>query len=391
MWSYKGPDIPAYFSDEVLLFSDNADPTKQLAFQLANIAAGVIRTVTWPDKNGTVAMLDDLDSKVNSIQEGTRIDVDDTDPNNPIVSIDAATDAKITGIEAGAEVNTVNDVFGRQGNVTAENDDYSSDQIQIPTLDSSFYDFDFTGYGTLRAGDYQFQTLGANISNSPFVLTAGVVYNVRVKVNNNSWHSIEADFSSQGDELNQNRKWYRSGQTFAAAQASGWNERILQPQYEKLTSLEDFTNNPRPGQTTEGLINNTNVFETYLTQEFTPRRSGNFSCSAFVIWSLNDAGQDILLNLEIFDGATLIGSLPREVRIEPKDTAGGGIVLNLLSGGAIVGNANSSTNQGDPRRLDFDLDLDAGTTYDLVLSWAGSANGDLATIYSAQTMIKENL
>ena len=263
--------------------------------------------------------------------------------------------------------------------------------MEIATLDSSFYDFNFTGYGTNRSGEYQFQTLGVNLANSPFTVNASAIYNVRIKINNNSWHTAELDFSTQGDFLNQNRKFYRSGQTFVAALGIGWNERILQPQYGKLTSLEDFTNNPRAGQTTEGLINNTNVFETYLTQRFIPRRSGNFTLDAFFIYSCNDGAQDVLINLQIFDGATLIGGLPEPLRIEQKDTAGVGTVLNLLSGGAIVGSANTGTNQRNGNTPKADMALIAGVSYDLVFSWAGSANGDLAAMYSAQTSIKENL
>ncbi len=296
-------------------------------------------------------------------------------------------DARITEIEN--QLSQVDTVFGRVGDVIAQNDDYQSNQVSISGLDSSFYDFNFTGYGTIRTGEYQFQVAGFAISNAPFVLNPSAIYQVRIKVNNNSWHSLEVDLSTQGDFLNQDRKFYRSGQTFTSALSIGWRERILQPQYENLTSLDVLTNNPRPAQTTEGLINNTNVLETYLNQEFTPRRNANFNCSAFIIWSLNDGAQDFILNFQIFQGAAVVGGIPEPLVVEPKDTGGGGITLNLLSGGNIVGNANSSTNQRPPMNPDFDVVLTAGVTYNLVMTWAGSANGDLATIYSAKQSIKE--
>jgi hypothetical protein len=45
--------------DAFLLFAD-ADATKNLAFQLSGISANTTRTITVPDKSGTLAMLDDV-------------------------------------------------------------------------------------------------------------------------------------------------------------------------------------------------------------------------------------------------------------------------------------------------------------------------------------------
>ncbi len=339
-------NVKVKFTSAEFRVVDTTDQTKQLGVIVAGIATGITRLWTVQDKDITVAGLADI---------------------------------------------PVDSVFGRQGAVVAQNDDYLSDQIQIRTLDSSYYDFNFTGYGSLRSGKYQFQTSGVNLANTPFDVNASAIYKVRIDANNDSWHSVELDFSTQGDFFNQNRKFYRSGQTFVAALGIGWNERILQPQYERLTSLEVLNNNPRLGQTTEGLINNSNVTETYLDQQFTPRRTGNFTCQSFMFWSLNDGGQDLIANLQIFQGATLVGSIPQPMRVEPKDTGAAGVTLNLLSGGLIVGNANTSTNQRHPENLEFDVDLVAGTVYNLLLTWQGSANGDLAAIYSGKTSIKENL
>lgn len=341
-------NVKVQFTTSEFRLVDPADTGKQMDFDVSAATSGTINTHSLQGKDGVLAHLADISAPVDS-------------------------------------------VFTRTGDVVAENDDYRSDQLLVSTLDSSYYDFDFASYGTLRTGEYQFQTTGVNLSNPPFTVNASAIYQVRIKVNNDSWHSVEIDFSTQGDFLNQNRKFYRSGQTFVAALGIGWNERILQPQYEKLTSLEDFTNNPRPGQTTEGLINNTTAFETYLDQQFIPRRTGNFTISSFFMFSLNDGAQDFLANLQIFQGATLIGGLPRTFRKEPKDTAGGGEVLNLLSGGVIVGSANTSTNQRDARTPQIDVALVAGLTYNLRLTWACSAANDLAAIYAGQTSIKENL
>lgn len=48
------------FKDDELTFSDSTDDTKQLGFQLDQISTGTRRIATFPNKNGTVAYLDDL-------------------------------------------------------------------------------------------------------------------------------------------------------------------------------------------------------------------------------------------------------------------------------------------------------------------------------------------
>jgi hypothetical protein len=46
--------------DSTTLIADNADPTKRARFEASNLGAGVTRVYTMPDKNGTLAMLDDI-------------------------------------------------------------------------------------------------------------------------------------------------------------------------------------------------------------------------------------------------------------------------------------------------------------------------------------------
>lgn len=63
-WDYRGPDVPAYFRDDELTFTDNADTTKTLGFELDQITSANRRVATWPDKDGTVAFLDDASGTV---------------------------------------------------------------------------------------------------------------------------------------------------------------------------------------------------------------------------------------------------------------------------------------------------------------------------------------
>lgn len=59
-WVYLGAVPEGYFTDNVLAFFDNADPSKQMHFELSSISSGFTRTVTIPNKSGTLAMLDDV-------------------------------------------------------------------------------------------------------------------------------------------------------------------------------------------------------------------------------------------------------------------------------------------------------------------------------------------
>jgi hypothetical protein len=55
-----GGALPTTISDADFALTDDADATKRLQFELADIDSGATRTVTVPDKSGTMAMLDDL-------------------------------------------------------------------------------------------------------------------------------------------------------------------------------------------------------------------------------------------------------------------------------------------------------------------------------------------
>lgn len=61
-WSYIGDLAEPYFNDSILTFFDDVDPTKRLKFQVSSIASTTVRTATWPDKDGTVAMIADVNA-----------------------------------------------------------------------------------------------------------------------------------------------------------------------------------------------------------------------------------------------------------------------------------------------------------------------------------------
>lgn len=55
-WVFLGELPDGYFTDNVLRFYDDADPTKQVIFQLSGITTGNTRTLTVPDASGTLAL-----------------------------------------------------------------------------------------------------------------------------------------------------------------------------------------------------------------------------------------------------------------------------------------------------------------------------------------------
>lgn len=59
-WVYLGAIPDGYFSDNVLTFYDNEDPSKRLQLELSGITAGALRVLTIPDKSGILATLADV-------------------------------------------------------------------------------------------------------------------------------------------------------------------------------------------------------------------------------------------------------------------------------------------------------------------------------------------
>jgi hypothetical protein len=55
-WTYAGI-LPDVFNDSNFLLYDNADSSKNLAFQLSGISASTTRTLTVPNSSGTIALL----------------------------------------------------------------------------------------------------------------------------------------------------------------------------------------------------------------------------------------------------------------------------------------------------------------------------------------------
>ncbi|NHZ89288.1 hypothetical protein F2P45_09720 [Massilia sp. CCM 8733] len=65
----------AAYSDATPFAKNATDATKQARMNLAGLTTGVIRTLTIPDKNGTLAMIDDLDARTRAFFNANNINV----------------------------------------------------------------------------------------------------------------------------------------------------------------------------------------------------------------------------------------------------------------------------------------------------------------------------
>jgi len=61
---YRLGDIPSFFDSDNFQVYDGTDPTKGIEFITSGITGGTFRQYTWQDKDGTVALLTDIDGKV---------------------------------------------------------------------------------------------------------------------------------------------------------------------------------------------------------------------------------------------------------------------------------------------------------------------------------------
>ena len=110
----KDNEITQFFVDNNMMFKDDIDATKTMQFELSTLPAATNRIVNPPTSDGVLAIESQVTPKLDSVQGGTRIDIDNTDPNNPVVNVDPATDAEITAntgkVSADGSVTTHSDV-----------------------------------------------------------------------------------------------------------------------------------------------------------------------------------------------------------------------------------------------------------------------------------------
>ena len=124
----------------------------------------------------------------------------------------------------------------------------------------------------------------------------------------------------------------------------------------------------RPNQTTQGLINQqANIYEEYLTLTYAPTITDNYRLSLSFSWSANNNSFNALFRISITDGTTTEFFI---LRTEPKDVAGTGVVLDVLQGGVIIGQADTGTDVRLFEASFSDYTLNSGSTYTVSLEWA---------------------
>jgi len=146
----------------------------------------------------------------------------------------------------------------------------------------------------------------------------------------------------------------------------------------------------RVGQTTVGLINQTTVLEEYLRVTIVPERNVNFRFCGSFGYSTNTGNQDFVSFVEVRRTSDdSVVRVIKELREEQKDTSGTGEVLNIVSGGVIVGNIDTSTDQRKVCTFLGNVELIQGVSYYCVLVWACSQNNTRAAIYGAEITAEE--
>jgi len=153
----------------------------------------------------------------------------------------------------------------------------------------------------------------------------------------------------------------------------------------------DSANYNRPGQTTEGLINNQlNIYEDYLTLVFQPNRDGIHTISADFVWSSDSNTQDVLALIDV-TGDQGFAKQFDFMQAEAPDAGGAGPTFNTIIGGAIGPDANTGSDQLYPIHFERELNLLASENYTIILAWAASDAGILAAIHNGQLKIQENI
>ena len=133
------------------------------------------------------------------------------------------------------------------------------------------------------------------------------------------------------------------------------------------------------------------TFEEYLRLDFNPVDSGNYTINVPYQWSMNSLVNDLTVFISVYEtaGDILVKQIYKMIA-EPQDIGGTGEVVNVLSGGVIVGLANTGTNQRYNEIALGDVVLTGGTDYYCTMTWASSSTNSEATIYNAQMSVTKN-
>jgi len=169
-----------------------------------------------------------------------------------------------------------------------------------------------------------------------------------------------------------------------------WNGSDEWESWRPFYASKKATDTDYTGQTTVGLINQTTTLEEYNRHEFTPRDTDNYNIRGSYVssYNANNSSIEIIVELREVVGDVLIGTISTEIQ-EPKESGGGGLVLNTVSGGVIGGNTNSGTNQRRPGAYNEDFLLTGGTSYYVVILFRGLVGNNEAALYKASNSVEQ--
>lgn len=156
---------------------------------------------------------------------------------------------------------------------------------------------------------------------------------------------------------------------------------ILNLELLNLIAKSDDQSLWQPLRTTEGLINQQTVPETYLTIDVSPEVTKDYKINTSLVWSKNTANDNMYLELVVNDDQGSPEQRFRFLSDEPKDNAGAGEVLNVINGGAIIGNANSGTDIRVVESYSDILTLTSGVNYTIDIDFFSQSVNDEAAIY----------
>lgn len=156
------------FSDAVFNWFNSTDPTKLVDVDLSGITASATRTITMPDKDGTMAMLDDVDIVLPHVPDG-RLSLTSADPNDE----SDVTSATLYYVQNGGNtimVFNLADVAWEE--LTFDNTSLSL-AAETPNTLYDFYGYDNSGF-TLEAVTWGINTeynISAMTAADPCVIT----------------------------------------------------------------------------------------------------------------------------------------------------------------------------------------------------------------------------
>lgn len=321
-----------------------------------------------------------VESKVDSVASGIGIDVDNTNPNQPVVSVNAAVLLESEVVDILTSTLTVSPLSANAGRVLNEDlqshkgntsNPHSTTFTQAVSEDSGT-DITAAEAETLTDGSFSDSLHKHN------VLTDEVTPNTVLSVLNNVLGYFIAGTRAFAVRSNRDLTFDNYSQNTRNNVTSN-DEKVLTTDdsgnvvLRRVLPFYDYFSRNDP------LLNEETALADYLVFTFDIPETGDYEYTWNVRWSSNDPSDDAIFELHLDDVL-----LPdQRFVIEPKDTAGTGITVPTTTGG----NFSTGTNQRYPASFsDLIQNLSAGQ-HTLKLKFAGSVQFADIAVYNGNISI----